>query len=156
MHAMGRAETADLKQFITRPTERYRPSYGRKEVVEHRQCIFIGTTNQDAYLRDETGGRRFWPLHCGEIDVNALAVDRDQIFAEAVHRVQQGEAHWPDRAFEQKHIKPEQDARYETDAWEEIVETYLTGVQRTTILQVAKNALGFTDSHVDRPTQIRI
>ncbi len=156
MHAMGRAEAALLKAFITRPTERYRPSYGRKEVIEPRQCVFIGTTNRDNYLRDETGGRRFWPVKTGSINVEALKGDRDQLFAEAVKAYHDGERWWPDRAFEHEHVQPEQEARFEADAWEESIEKYLRTASKVTIGQVAREALHIDVPKLGRAEQNRI
>lgn len=146
MSALDKAEAAALKAFITRAEERYRPSYGRKEVIEPRQCCFIGTTNKAAYLRDETGGRRFWPVKVGPIDIPALVRDRDQLFAEAFHAFSQGCAWWPDADFEAEHIRPEQDARYEQDAWEIAITQWLGLSTSVTVLDVARLAL-----HIDTP-----
>jgi predicted P-loop ATPase len=156
MHAMGRAEASLLKAFITRTHERYRPSYGRKEVIEPRQCVFIGTTNRESYLRDETGGRRFWPAKTGNVDVAALASDRDQLFAEAVKAYRDGEQWWPDKAFEHDHVEPEQEARFEADAWEEGIGEYLATAGKVTIGQVAREALGIEAKRLGRAEQNRI
>lgn len=156
MHAMGRAEATLLKAFITRTTERYRPSYGRKEVIELRQCVFIGTTNREAYLRDETGGRRFWPVKTGSVDVEALARNRGQLFAEASKAYHDGERWWPDRVFERDHVTPEQEARFEVDAWEESISTYLDTESKVTIGQVARVALGIDVPRLGRAEQNRI
>ena len=156
MHAMNRAETAHLKAFITRTTERYRPSYGRKEVIEPRQCVFIGTTNRDTYLRDETGGRRFWPIKARVIDVDALANDRDQLFAEAVVQFLAGARWWPDKNFEQDEIMPQQAARYEADVWEEKISDYLKLKSRVTVGEVAVHGLGFETARIGKADQNRI
>jgi predicted P-loop ATPase len=140
LSAMSKAETEELKAFLTRKEEQFTPKYGRLEVTEPRQCAFMGTTNKTTYLRDETGARRFWPAKAGVIDITALTEDRDQLFAEAVHAYLSDEQWWPDREFEKKFIMPQQEARRETDAWEQTIGDWLeTPIDdKTTASGVAK------------------
>lgn len=85
----GRADVRAIKAFISRQKDRARLAYARRAGEFPRQCIFIGSTNDREYLKDDTGGRRFWPVECRlgadvEIDTDALAAAVDQLWAEAV------------------------------------------------------------------------
>jgi predicted P-loop ATPase len=82
LDAMSRMEVSRIKVFITRTTDRFRPPYGSRIIESPRSCVFWGTTNSDGYLKDETGGRRFWPVKIGKINVEMLRDMRDQLWAE--------------------------------------------------------------------------
>jgi predicted P-loop ATPase len=85
-------DVEELKGALSRQTDRARLSYARLAVEVPRQCIFIGTTNAQAFLEDHTGNRRFWIVKVGSVDLDALLRDRDQLWAEAAQREAQGEA----------------------------------------------------------------
>lgn len=93
LEAMRRDVDA-VKAFISRRVESYRPAYAREEVSEPRRCVFAGTTNKSDWQRDETGGRRFWPIKVGEIDIPRIERDRNQLWAEAVLLYRRGERWW--------------------------------------------------------------
>jgi hypothetical protein len=141
MSAVNRAEANALKSFLTRTDERYRPSHGRFEVHEPRQVVFVGTTNETEYLRDATGARRFWPVKTGVIDTDALARDRDQLFAEALARYQRGEKWWPEGDFEARVMRKEQEARHTADPWEDPIAAFIADKKTTTTKEVAFHAL---------------
>ena len=100
MSAMRRSDTEAVKAFLSRTEERYRPAYGRTEVIEPRRCVFAGTTNRNDYLTDDTGGRRFWPVTVDAIKLDELTADREQIWAEAVDLYRNGARWWLDRMDE--------------------------------------------------------
>ena len=73
LEGLSRAETSKVKAFASRSVDHGRPAYARFKETRPRQCVFVGTTNDDQYLRDMTGNRRFWPVKVDKIDLEALA-----------------------------------------------------------------------------------
>lgn len=156
MHVMKKADANHLKSFVTRTEEKYRPPYGRSEVEEPRQCVFIGTTNQSTYLKDESGNRRFWPIVCTRINIHHLIKDRDQLIAEAIVMFKAGVKWWPDKDFEATYIKPQQDARYEPDVWEEAIATFLQTRVTTSISEIGSDCLHIEIGRRDKLIMSRI
>jgi predicted P-loop ATPase len=103
-----------------RTEDRGRRAYGRNREAQPRTCIFIGTTNDSHYLKDSSGNRRFWPVKIGQVDLQGLKRDRDQLWAEAVVR---------EADDEHIHLEPElyaaaaeaQEQRLMIDPWEDVL-----------------------------------
>lgn len=95
MAATRKAELEQIKQFMSKQTDSYRAAYARRTQEHPRQCAFFGTTNDDEFLRDNTGGRRFWPVTVTDKgrERGGLLTEEivDQIWAEAVVRYEAGE-----------------------------------------------------------------
>ncbi|RFC67381.1 virulence-associated E family protein [Mesorhizobium denitrificans] len=156
MAPLRKADADVLKSFITAPIDIYRPIKAREEVHQPRQVVFIGTTNNAEYLRDPTGARRFWPVATGDLDPDGLREDRDQIFAEAVVRYKRGDKWWPDREFEARVIKPEQDARYTADIWEEHITKFLADKNETKVVEIAQTVLGKSLKELGNSDTLRV
>jgi predicted P-loop ATPase len=120
----------EIKAFLSVQEDDLRPLYEAHKKVK-RRCVFVGTTNRDDYLRDETGGRRFWPLKVTRpINLAAVIAERSLWFAEALHRVEAGERWHLDDDRENSLAAVEQDARYEEDIWFGTIREYLAPENR--------------------------
>ncbi len=84
MAALNRSGNEMAKTFIARRIDKLRPPYGRTRIDFARSTIFIGSTDKRDYLTDTAGNRRYWPIHVKQCDFEALARDRDQLWAEAI------------------------------------------------------------------------
>jgi predicted P-loop ATPase len=125
LDSMGRVDVSKVKSFISRSSDRFRPPYGKRLIDSPRQCVFAGSVNHSAYLRDETGARRFWPVACERILIEELKRDRDQVWAEATAQYRKGQPWWLDTPELVVAASQEQASRYESDPWEELVARWI-------------------------------
>ena len=144
LDAFRKSETETIKSFISASKDRYCLKYIKYAQDWPRTCVFAGTTNKTDYLKDETGNRRFWPVWCNHIDLEALANDRDQLLAEAVHRYRQNEPMLLNQEA-QGIAKEQQDDRYAGDVWEEIISSYVENKKEIKMSELFEH-LGFSEA----------
>ena len=95
LNGIKKMDVETVKSFISRTDDKYRASYGTVVESHPRQCVIVGTSNNQGFLRDITGNRRFWPVEVPggsvkkpwELDQDTV----DQIWAEALVRYNEGE-----------------------------------------------------------------
>jgi predicted P-loop ATPase len=147
-----KADQDRAKVFFSSPVDNVRKPYGRVYVLVPRSCVFAGTVNPEAgYFTDATGNRRYWPVRCGAIDLEALAGMRDQLWAEAVARFRSGGRWWPEGTEEHALCAGEQEPREVADVWEDPVASWCTGRDQVTVPEVLNSAIKLsTDKHDQR------
>ncbi len=183
MDAHRKADDTAFKQFLSSPVDRVRWHYGRRAEDVPRQCIFVGTTNMDAYGKDETGMRRIWPAMAGEpgpdgrggIRLEDVRRDREQLFAEALNLFREGVTWWVDRRvfvlepddeplverpWSEWDLFDEQgEQRQIQDAWETVVQDWIAKnnlLPFLTTAQVMADALKLDPARWTPPEQKRV
>lgn len=155
MDSFGRAEVNTIKDVVSCPVDRYRAPYDRLPDNHPRQCVFVGTTNEDLVLKDHTGGRRFWPVDITHIKLDEIMRDREQLFAEAVSLYKSGST-WYEVPFEETLRIQEANRQY--DEWELIFQDYFSKnfISQITTSQLATDCLKITPDKFDKRIQMRI
>ena len=124
---MKKVDVETVKSFITRTDDKFRQAYGVNVESHPRSCIIVGTTNSDGgFLRDITGNRRFWPVCVnGNSKYHPWDLrDVDQIWAEAIHYYDEGEALYLSSTLADAAYIMQKDAM-ESDVREGLIDDYL-------------------------------
>lgn len=127
--AMSKQETNAVKQFLSKTHDIYRAAYGKRTDKYPRRCVFFGTSNEEEFLKDVTGNRRFWPVDVGVCPAKK-SVWRDlprevgQIWAEAYLYWMLGEPLYLPKELEQA-AEVMQESHRELSGKEGIVQEFL-------------------------------
>ncbi|NNM65957.1 MAG: hypothetical protein HKL99_15360 [Burkholderiales bacterium] len=125
LDSFGKAEVTKIKSFVASASDYFRASFDRRARDYPRQVVFGGSTNEDHYLTDPTGNRRFWPVRVEKVvDIDWVSSVRDQLFAEAMVRVAKGKRMYPSPDEERDLFEPQQQLRAVENAIEVSIGRY--------------------------------
>jgi predicted P-loop ATPase len=150
-----RKEIGAVKSFLSSTHDLVRPPYGRSTIRYKRQSVIVGSTNEDQFLADPTGRRRFWVIPVtGMIDTTRLAAERDQIWAAATSAYDQGEQ-WDLTNAEKIEAEAITKGFEITDPWLEIIEAYCSPFNEITIKEILTQGLSLSLDRIDKATEMR-
>jgi hypothetical protein len=153
---INRAAIETVKSFLTRRVDSYRPAYGRGAAATDfpRTNIFVGTTNHDHPLQD-TENRRFMPITCPRGNLDWIAENRDQLWAEAVERYRMGEQWWVADPNLVAEVASRQEEARQGDCWESILSDGIGSISSVKMEDAAR-ILGIDRGRIDQATEMRI
>lgn len=130
--SIRKSDSEQIKSFISTQADRVRVPYARAVQCWDRRCVFIGTTNEDSYIQDTSGGRRFWSCKIGRIDVDRLSADAIQLWGEAVTAYRRGEQWHLADAEALKQATAQQAQRQVSDPWDDDIANFIDGISSDT------------------------
>lgn len=120
LSSFKKSEQDAIKAFISSLCDNFRPPYSPYTVQQYRNTVFVATTNDDQFLDDPTGDRRWAPVTSGNIDLNWIRGNVNQIWAEATVRYDRGERWWYEGEEEARRARACKPFKVE-DAWTDVV-----------------------------------
>ena len=155
-------ELEAIKAFITRTHEQWIPKYREFTTTFPRRLVFIGSTNKDQFLADETGNRRWLPVRVAQVAVDKVRAVAPLCWAEARRIFQAGGVQWAQAEKLGKLVHDEFTFR---DAWEEPIRQYLenslfddeSGLKESvTTAELLTHALGYDQKQIGRREEMRV
>jgi predicted P-loop ATPase len=122
---VNRRSELERKGFLTARADCFRAPYERRPKWVPRTNVFAATSNDDAPLGDATGGRRYWSVTCGQIDIEKLKQDRGALWAEAYQRYLDGEPWHDDFPAFTAALDAEQSRRYAGGPYDDAILSWL-------------------------------
>jgi len=157
LDSFSKTENTEVKSFLSGQDDTFRGAYKMRAERYPRQCVFAATTNETHYLMDDTGARRFWPVRCAHADVKGLVKDRDQLWAEAVHRFRAGET-WHLTAADIPAAQRAQEERAALDPWIDLLGGFVEGKSHVLATDLLRDerALNLPSSNMGKHTYQRL
>jgi predicted P-loop ATPase len=157
LDSVKKAETTKVKAFISSTTDKFRPPYGHHMQRRHRQTILVGSTNEEQFLADASGSRRFIPVEVRQVDAEWITTNRDQLWAEAVVRFDRGESYWYDMT-DMTLLSQASERFQQSDAWDSLVLNYIVDNKKSaiTMAEVLTVCLMLPLGQINRAQEMRV
>ena len=153
----GKRQAGEIKAFLTRKKDLFRPPYGRTALNFPRRSIIVGSVNDGQFLVDPTGNRRYWviPIAIDKIDLNKLKEERDAVWSAAVEAYRQGQPWWLSDVEES--LSASNNRIFEVvDEWQGAIANYLKQREQVSITELLLQVFDYQLGQIQRRDQMRV
>lgn len=151
-----RKDISAVKAFMSTRIDRLRPPYGRSVEFFKRASVIVGTTNEQEFLSDSTGSRRFWVVPVTKpINRNELNQERDLIWAAAVDLYRKGEPWW--LSDDEELLISDERQQFEMhDPWHDHIADYVEFLDEVSGSEILENVVKLSLDRFDRSSYMRV